>query len=107
MPNPTYELVSDNDADEDFVDIPSLTSRVLPGPELVVRPPVYYGDGPFDPPSSEEEDEGGLLDKSGRHGVLDPDGFGDSEPGTRLRVGGAKVSTTCSVIPWSSYALHV
>lgn len=23
----------------------------------VTRPPVYYGDGPFDPPSSDDEDE--------------------------------------------------
>lgn len=105
MPNPTYERVSDNDADEDFVDIPSQTSRVRPGPEPVVRPPVYYGDGPFDPPSS-EEDEDRFLDKSERRGVLDPDEFGDSEPGNGLRVGGGKVSTTRSVIPWSSYALH-
>jgi len=24
---------------------------------LVSRPPVYYGDGPFDPPSSDDEEE--------------------------------------------------
>jgi dipeptidyl aminopeptidase len=106
MPNPTYERVSDNDADEEFVDISSQISRVLPGSELVGRPPVYYEDGPFDPPSSEDDDEDRFLDKSGLHGVLDPDGFGDSEPGNGLRIGGGKVSTIRSVIPWSSYALH-
>lgn len=106
MPNPTYERVSDNDADEDCVDIPSQLARVYPHLDLVVRPPVYYGDGPFDPPSSEEEDEDHFLDKSRHHGVLSPGEFGDSEPGNGLRVGGGKVSTRRSVILWSSYSLH-
>jgi len=26
-------------------------------PLSVTRPPVYYGDGPFDPPSSDDEDD--------------------------------------------------
>jgi dipeptidyl aminopeptidase B len=26
-------------------------------PLSFVRPPIYYGDGPFDPPSSDDEDE--------------------------------------------------
>ena len=105
MPNPTYERVSDNDTDEDFIDIPSQPPRVRPSLELVVRPPVYYGDGPFDPPSS-EEDEDRFLDKSGPHGAFDPDGFGDSEPGNGLRVGGGKVSLTHSIITRSSYSLY-
>ncbi|KAF8555864.1 dipeptidyl aminopeptidase [Imleria badia] len=90
MPNPAYERISDNDGDEYFVDIPAQPSRVRSDPELVVRPHIYYGDGPFDPPSSEDEDEGHFLDKSERRGVLDPDGFRDSEPGNGLRVGGGK-----------------
>lgn len=101
MPIPTYERIPNNDADEDFVDVSAQPSmnRVRPDPELIVRPPVYYGEGPFDPPSSEDEDEDHFLHKSERRGVLDPDGFEDSEPGNGLRVGGGKVSTLCSVIP--------
>jgi hypothetical protein len=36
-------------------------------PHSFVRPPIYYGDGPFDPPSSDDEDEeqGSFLDKDG------------------------------------------
>lgn len=109
MPNPTYERVSDNDTDEDCVDIPSQPARVQPRPDLVVRPPVYYGDGPFDPPSSEEEDEDRFLDKSERHHALNPGEFRDSEPGNGLRVGGGKVSTlpqrnTLKFIPVSHLA---
>lgn len=93
MPNIAYERVSDNDAEEELVDIPS--QRVRSNPELALRPPIYYGDGPFDPPSS-EEDEDHYQDKPGHHGVLGSDGFGDSEPGNGLRVGGGKVSTSAA-----------
>lgn len=106
MPNPAYERVSDNDTDEDVVGNSTQPARVYPRPDLVVRPPVYYGDGPFDPPSS-EEDEDRFLDKSGPHGVLSLDDFGDSEPGNGLRVGSDKVSVHRSLIRWSSYPLHV
>ena len=38
-------------------------------PLSFVRPPIYYGDGPFDPPSSDSEDEGGeeasFMEKNG------------------------------------------
>ncbi|KAG6381795.1 dipeptidyl aminopeptidase [Boletus reticuloceps] len=93
MPNPTYERVSDNDTHEDVVET-SQPPRARPHPALAVRPPVYYGDGSFDPPSSEEGDEDRFQDKYER-GVLDPDGFSDSEPGNGLRVGG---TTDCSEV---------
>lgn len=99
MPNPAYQRISDN-ADEDLVDTPSQQSRVRPDPKLVVRPPIYYGDGPFDPPSSEEEDEDRFLDK--RREVFDSEGFEDSEPGSGLRVGDGKVSPRRSIIRQSS-----
>lgn len=40
-------------------------------PLSFVRPPIYYGDGPFDPPSSDEEDdeEISFIEKNG---VLTP-----------------------------------
>ena len=36
-------------------------------PLSFVRPPIYYEDGPFDPPSSDDEDEehGSFIDKDG------------------------------------------
>ena len=50
-----------------------------------LRPPTYYGDGPFDPPSSEEEDEELLLKRTPRTpGYAERGGsnhFADSEVG--------------------------
>ena len=94
MPNPTYERIADSDADEDCADIPSQLPRVQPPLELAVRPPIYYGDGPFDPPSSQEDsDEERFLHKS-EHAISDE--FGDTEPGNGLRVGSGKVSVLCA-----------
>ncbi|KAF8141399.1 dipeptidyl aminopeptidase [Boletus edulis] len=104
MPKPTYERVSDNDTHEDVEEAPSQPPRVRPHPALAVRPPVYYGDGPFDPPSSEEEDEDRFQDKYER-GVLDPDGFSDSEPGNGLRVGGSKRPTALRYLVYSLASL--
>ncbi|KAJ7460697.1 dipeptidyl aminopeptidase [Mycena latifolia] len=39
-----------------------LSMKDRPVPPIQVRPPTYYGDGPFDVPSSDEEDEA-LLEK--------------------------------------------
>lgn len=103
MPNTAYERISNNDVDEDLVDIPYQLPRAGPHPELVVRPPVYYGDGAFDPPSSEEdEDEERFLHKSGLNGTLNQ---GDSEPETGLRVGGGKVSSLRSTSHWKSLSI--
>lgn len=33
---------------------------------VLLRPDVYYNDGPFDPPSSDEEDQETLLDRDER-----------------------------------------
>lgn len=94
-----YERVSDSDTDEDLAENSSQHSRVQPHRDLVVQPPVYYGDGPFDPPSSEEDsDEERFLRKSEHHEALNPREFADSEPGNVLRVGGAKVSTLCNAM---------
>jgi dipeptidyl aminopeptidase len=53
-------------------------------PVSAVRPPVYYGDGPFDPPSSDEEDAG-LLDKT------EPASPGSAERGGNGLILGHKV----------------
>lgn len=47
----------------------SSSSRTESPASFASRPTTYYGDGPFDPPSSEDEDEdnesGSLLEKIG------------------------------------------
>lgn len=60
---------------------------------LLPRPAIYYGEGPFNAPSSDEEDEVekvgiGQLDRA-EHGSLLGSGLADSG----LYVGGRKVST--------------
>jgi len=53
-----------------------------------VQPPTYYGEGPFDPPNSEDEDES-FLSKETRWspGMVELVGYGDST---------AKVHPYCS-----------
>jgi len=58
---------------------------------LLPRPVIYYGEGPFNAPSSDEEEEVekvGQLDRA-EHGSLLGSGLADSG----LYVGGRKVST--------------
>ena len=48
-----------------------------------VRPPTYYGEGPFDPPSSDDEDESLLLKETSRSlGTVERAGY--TEPDTRV-----------------------
>lgn len=94
MPTPTYERLSGN-ADEDVGNSfsQSTRTRALP-PDPFVRPPVYYGEGPFDAPSSEEGEDDGYLEKQGRSVGLEEEQYGDSAGNLNgLRVGGGnKVS---------------
>jgi len=51
-----------------------------------VRPPTYYGEGPFDPPSSEDEDEDEtlLLKETPRSlGMMERAGY--AEPDVKVR----------------------
>jgi dipeptidyl aminopeptidase len=43
-------------------DLPQMPLKNRPLSPIDIRPPTYYGDGPFDAPSSDEEDEA-LLEK--------------------------------------------
>lgn len=54
MPPSAYGPLSQEDDQED-VDAASITRAS--GHGLLPRPPVYYGEGPFDPPSSDDESE--------------------------------------------------
>ncbi|KAF7322541.1 hypothetical protein HMN09_00032600 [Mycena chlorophos] len=47
---------------DDDLDAPPAHSKDRPSP-IQVRPQVYYGDGPFDVPSSDESEDGTLLEK--------------------------------------------
>lgn len=92
MPKPNYERIA-LDA-EDRAQAPLYPpshhehddTSILKG--SIVRPPVYYGEGPFDPPSSEEEDET-LLDKD-EPLTLDSEELGPFADPDGLVVGGQK-----------------
>ena len=50
-----------------------------------VRPPTYYGEGSFDPPSSEDEDESLLLKENNRSlGMVERAGY--AEPDVKVRL---------------------
>lgn len=48
-----------------------------------VRPPTYYGEGPFDPPSSDDEDESLLKENSRSLGMIERAGY--AEPDVKVR----------------------
>lgn len=50
-----------------------------------VRPPTYYGEGPFDPPSSEDEDESLLQKENTRSlGMMERAGYAEPDVNVRL-----------------------
>ncbi|KAJ7272564.1 dipeptidyl aminopeptidase [Mycena haematopus] len=59
MSRTQYEPLSQDQDGELEQDSLTLHGRPVP---IQIRPPTYYGDGPFDPPSSDEEEET-LLEK--------------------------------------------
>jgi hypothetical protein len=48
-----------------------LSPKDRPVAPIQVRPPTYYGDGPFDVPSSDEEDEALLEKPPGSPGIAE------------------------------------
>lgn len=64
MPEPSYERLSPREGARNAA---ASTSSRVGSPVSLGRPPIYYGEGPFDPPSSDDEDEddesGSLLEK--------------------------------------------
>jgi dipeptidyl aminopeptidase len=66
MPIASYEPLSqeqDYDLDE-ILSPPDFLQNDRRSSPIPIRPEVYYGDGPFDAPSSDEDDET-LLEKDG------------------------------------------
>lgn len=58
----------------------------------LVKPEVYYGEGPFDPPSSDDEGDGLLEKNTGEENATDVEQTG-------LRLGnGNKVSTRSAIV---------
>ena len=80
MRGPAYEpLNASNDA-EVYVDEPQIRS-------VSSRPAIYYGEGPFSPPSSDDEDEYAKEASNNANGRIRFEyGDGDDEEG--LLVGG-------------------
>lgn len=81
MRNSEYEPIIQVE-DDVFTDAAS--SKRVDHDSSVVKPETYYGDGPFDPPSSDDEDEE-LLEKNARS--MHPDDP-ELEDGTGLVIGG-------------------
>jgi dipeptidyl aminopeptidase len=79
------------DADQDDVDSPR--AGLLP------RPAIYYGEGPFNAPSSDEEDEVEEVEKvGGGMGPLNRAEHGSRLVDSGLYVGGRKVSTSAATV---------
>ena len=70
---PTYEPLGQDAPDDDFRGESS--SRPAVSTVYPPKPETYYGDGPFDPPSSDDESEV-LLEKGGPRspGVIEEEG---------------------------------
>ncbi|KAG6885763.1 hypothetical protein C0993_010275 [Termitomyces sp. T159_Od127] len=63
MPSSSYERLPDRD---DHASTSGSSLTISQQALALARPETYYGEGPFDPPSSDDEDDketGGLLDK--------------------------------------------
>ncbi|OJA09345.1 hypothetical protein AZE42_08476 [Rhizopogon vesiculosus] len=87
-----YERVHgvEDDLGDDDTHIPASRSRIEHSVLPVIRPPVYYEDGPFDAPSSDDEGEG-LIEKQDDVPVSNERNvFMDTEPGNHLTLGGNK-----------------
>ena len=79
MAGTTYEPISQGeDIDINYQDISKKHRTAAADDVLAVRPPVYYNDGPFSPPSSVDESQEHLLGK-------DHDQFSSAERGSMGR----------------------
>lgn len=90
MPSIAYDHLAGDDDEGSGRDlgVSSPTPQHSLLPDHPIRPPTYYGEGPFDPPSSEDEDE----DKDYLVKDVCEQGLDHSEAGSHgLRVG--KVSS--------------
>jgi hypothetical protein len=88
-PTPTYSPLPGNGDTDDA------QHYVVPTP---IRPATYYGQGPFDAPSSDEEDE--LLEKEHVEPPRSPGHVGALEEEGGLHVG-SKINKVCSISRFS------
>lgn len=94
MPS-TYDPLGQHPPDDD-VDFPGQSSS-RPPTAYPPKPETYYGDGPFDPPSSDDESDV-LLEKGGPRtpGIIEEEGD--------LVVGRSSSRKVCSPIPYSPHS---
>ncbi len=91
MPQRYDPLSQDDDSpirDTELEDSDSLRAGLLP------RPAVYYEEGTFDAPSSEDEDESEVVEKNGPGSLNRAEHGNLSESEGELYVGGRKVCNT-------------
>lgn len=80
MRGPAYEPLSVSNDAEEYVDQPQI--RSVPS-----RPAIYYGEGPFSPPSSEDEDDYAKEVDNDPNGTIRFE-FGNGDDEEELLVGG-------------------
>ena len=88
----SYDPLSQED--DTHIDDPEIQNTDSPHAGLLPRPTVYYGDGPFSAPSSDDEDEDEVTEKdpSGSLNRVENGGLFRSQLGHNgLHVGGQKV----------------
>ncbi|KAI0315043.1 dipeptidyl aminopeptidase [Amylostereum chailletii] len=102
MPSAPYNRLGQEDEAE-----PTSFAHSLPD-DVHARPAVYYGDGPFDAPSSDDESEG-FLEKPGRISPGSAErGRGEVETEDGLHLGGTRqVCSRWSSVRWLLVALGV
>lgn len=90
MRGPAYEPLNVSNDAEEYVDQPQI--RSVPS-----RPAIYYGEGPFSPPSSDDEEDYAKEDDNDPNGTIRFEfGNGDDEEG--LLVGGYRRPVSVSLL---------
>jgi hypothetical protein len=82
MRGPEYEPLNASEDAEEYVNQPQIRSRPS-------RPAVYYDEGPFSPPSSDDEDDYAKEVDNGPNGTVRYE-LGNGEDEEELVVGGYK-----------------
>jgi len=82
MRGPAYEPLNTSNDAEDDVDQPQI--RSVPS-----RPAIYYGEGPFSPPSSDDEDDYAKESDNDPNGTMRFE-FGNGDDEEELFIGGRR-----------------
>lgn len=82
MRGPAYEPLNTSNDAEEYIDQPQM--RSVPS-----RPAIYYGEGPFSPPSSDDEDDYAKGVDNNTNGTIRFD-FGNGDDEEELLVRGQR-----------------